>query len=527
MPTWGCDACYLFGRNRNHPIGRCAACTRELPLRKLYCRLCWCQARLDAKAVTRSPAQAPHLAPHLPCVRHHQLFFADLDLMAKATQAGCPRPGPEAAAAGPATPADGWIQPPLFEIRRDFTRFDRRRHADLANPSLVDARHAARNLGETRGWTPSVTADVDRALVILLSGHVLGETIHHSEVAGALRLRGLSVGRTITVLDHIGLLDDDRTSTFDAWLNRRLHGLTPGIHRDVDSWLRTLHDGGPRTRARANSTVYGYLNETYPVLADWSSRYDHLREVNRDDVLAVRDAVRGKQRENRIVALRSLFRHCRTRGTIFRDPTIRIRISRPTSGPILPLQPDDVDQAVAAAQTDPAVRVVLALAAVHAARPKAIRELRVDDVDLGNRRLSIAGHVRPLDGLTHQVILDWLHYRRERWPNTANPHLIITRHTALDDRPASRWWATEPVRRLTATLERLRVDRQLDEALTHGPDPLHLAAVFGLDEKTAIRYANAARDILETEAERHAIASSLEPKDPAALPDTSGPLGSR
>jgi hypothetical protein len=33
-----------------------------------------------------------------------------------------------------------------------------------------------------------------------------------------------------------------------------------------------------------------------------------------------------------------------------------------------------------------------------------------------------------------------------------------------------------------ATLERLRVDRQLEEALTHGPDPLHLAAVFGIDQ---------------------------------------------
>jgi hypothetical protein len=29
--------------------------------------------------------------------------------------------------------------------------------------------------------------------------------------------------------------------------------------------------------------------------------------------------------------------------------------------------------------------------------------------------------------------------------------------------------------------------------------------VFGLDDKTAIRYANAARQLLETEAERHAI----------------------
>jgi hypothetical protein len=43
-----------------------------------------------------------------------------------------------------------------------------------------------------------------------------------------------------------------------------------------------------------------------------------------------------------------------------------------------------------------------------------------------------------------------------------------------------------------------RVDRQLEEALVHGPDPLHLAEVFGLDEKTAIRYANSARALLET-----------------------------
>lgn len=47
-----------------------------------------------------------------------------------------------------------------------------------------------------------------------------------------------------------------------------------------------------------------------------------------------------------------------------------------------------------------------------------------------------------------------------------------------------------------ATLERLRVDRQLDEAMTHGPDPLHLAEVFGLDEKTAMRHADSARQLL-------------------------------
>ncbi|MFI0743185.1 hypothetical protein ACH4PU_34685 [Streptomyces sp. NPDC021100] len=36
----------------------------------------------------------------------------------------------------------------------------------------------------------------------------------------------------------------------------------------------------------------------------------------------------------------------------------------------------------------------------------------------------------------------------------------------------------------------------------HGPDPLPLAEVFGLDEKTAIRYANSARILLEQAAEQ-------------------------
>jgi len=56
------------------------------------------------------------------------------------------------------------------------------------------------------------------------------------------------------------------------------------------------------------------------------------------------------------------------------------------------------------------------------------------------------------------------------------------------------------------------VDRQLEEALAQGPDPLHLAAVFGLDPKTAIRYAETARQLLQTAAEEQDPAGSHEPK---------------
>jgi hypothetical protein len=137
----------------------------------------------------------------------------------------------------------------------------------------------------------------------------------------------------------------------------------------------------------------------------------------------------------------------------------------------------------------------------------------LDDVDLGNRRLTAAGRVRPIDEFTHQVLLEWLDYRRRRWPNTANPHLIINEQSALGTRPVSRFFfAQQKLRGQAATLERLRVDRQQEEALAHGPDPLHLAAVFGLDPKTAIRYAENARALLATTAEEQDPAGSDEPK---------------
>jgi len=41
---------------------------------------------------------------------------------------------------------------------------------------------------------------------------------------------------------------------------------------------------------------------------------------------------------------------------------------------------------------------------------------------------------------------------------------------------------------------------------------LHLAAMFGLDPKTAIRYAENARQLLITAAEEHDPASSGEPR---------------
>ncbi|MEV6415945.1 hypothetical protein [Kribbella sp. NPDC051718] len=213
-----------------------------------------------------------------------------------------------------------------------------------------------------------------------------------------------------------------------------------------------------------------------------------------------------------MTALRSLFGHCKRTGTIFGNPTTKLPKGIWCYRALVPLQPDDITDAVTKVNqtSTPLPRLVLALAAIQAARTGDIRTLQLDDVDLGNRRITIAGVTRPLDNLTYQAIREWLDHRNNLWPHSANPHLIISRQTAMETKPVTSSWLNQPVRGLPATIERLRQDRHLDEAITHGFDPLHLAAVFGVTAPTAIRYAAAARELLQTDP-THADAADQPP----------------
>jgi hypothetical protein len=94
----------------------------------------------------------------------------------------------------------------------------------------------------------------------------------------------------------------------------------------------------------------------------------------------------------------------------------------------------------------------------------------------------------------------------------SGPAASSSRSPRWSIRQVSTLWGKKELRGKAATLERLRIDRQLQEGLDHGPDPLHLAAVFGLDPKTAIRYAESARLLLTTIAEEQDPASSTEPR---------------
>ena len=505
-PSYGsqsyCRACYDF--TRRYGRGPCASCQRVIAVKKGHCRLCWLQAGITAAGRRRL------IAEDFATAGYWQLSLAGMSRLGGTGPARQAPPDPPA----PPAPASGWTQLQL-SAPGESLHFDKRHWAASAitGPALEQARRIARNLAAARGWNDRIITETSRALAVVLAGHQPGDMIAWSQLPAALHRRDLSITRTAEILALAGLLDDDRIPSFTSLAQERLALLPAPMAADVRDWLRTRSQGGPRSRPRDEHTVRMNFNRVHPLLLNWAGHYVHLREVTTADVTAATRLLHGSLRRQTLTALRSLFGHCKKTGTIFRDPTRGARDGQHPLILIQPLQPAEIDQATSAALT-PAARLAVALAAVHAARPKTIRELHLSDVDLANRRLVIAGMARPLDDLTASLLLAWLQHRGRRWPGTANPHLIINQQTAMTTRAVSENWLTTSCRGLTATLERLRVDRQLEEALTCGADPLHLAAVFGTSDTTAIKYAAIARQLKESTAEQQAPSSSREPKDP-------------
>ena len=209
------------------------------------------------------------------------------------------------------------------------------------------------------------------------------------------------------------------------------------------------------------------------------------------------------------------------------DPTRHLSGGRGAGRTVLPMTAEEIRAAGQAAVT-PAQRLAIALAAVHAARPTAIRELTLDDIDLPSRRITLAGHRQRLGELTRNALLAWLEYRRAAWPNTANRHVLVSRISALGSEPVSADFLDKHQLR-GIFLERIRRDRILQEALAVGADPLHLVLVFNIDHTNAMAYANAAATFSPAQPNRHchAARNRHEGTMPSARAGARGPPWAR
>jgi site-specific recombinase XerD len=494
--SWGRFAGYMCigcaALRRKHGTGTCPGCSRDVPLDRGFCRLCRNQAILNVRS--QSPWAKPDDDDRRAAARKGlQLFFAG---MQRSLQSGQRRPHEQGTPCGSEkqfprlrlVPAST-VQLRLFDGARDV-RGARLAGRDSVDPELSEyARGYIEDLATARGWSAATLEDVRAGALLMIAVHGRDERVRASTVV-QLGERLLPVGPIREVLALLGLLDDDRADTLEAWISSQLDGLPGQIRDEVTAWLGELREGGPRSRPRADGTVHTYLGAVLPFLAECATRYSTLRQVTTSD-LQEWVAKETAARHLRASAARSLFRVLKTRRLVFTDPARRLPSARRRLRVPVPLPPG-TDALIGNAVLDsPRIRLVVALIGVHALTNSEITAIRVDDVSPHELMLAVRGSARPLEAFTASAIDGYLGWRRARWPRTANPHLIITRTTAgstsqVDPSTIRRW-----LKGIT-TPTALRQSCLLWEAEVSGGDPLILASMFGIATQTSLRYTDAA-----------------------------------
>lgn len=500
----GCRSCYSWGIlaypdrchpcvawKKAHPVGTCSGCDgTDVGLKRGYCRLCWLQAARNA-----GPYNTQRLLAHDERFQCHQLEFTNMRFALRRKDGKRPLWRPRREPDIIPDPPAGQMALIALLPQRKPPPAALRRLIDNSLPHTTVVLRRAQSFGAAHGWPNTTIEAVQETLAVLLAHRAPGDTVRRTELESLPR-RIRCTMRIVQVLEDLDMYIDDRHDKLMHLIERRTSNLPATFAHDIETWMRHLAKGDNRTAPRSWKTVLEYSRRIQPAITAWVSRCDNLREVT---PLMAHDALyrsgSSNGTANLFVALRSLFRHLKRSGRIFVNPMNGIHLGAQTLAPIIPLSVEDYQRLVTQAST-PIHRLVLALAGVHAAGPAQIRALRLEHVDIWNRRLTISGIERRMDDLTHTIVLDWLVYRRETWPATANPHLVISLLSARSTAPVSPTYLNTLLRPSGVTIDQIRMDRQLEEALIYGPDPLHLQRLFGMSDSTAMRYARNARHLI-------------------------------
>jgi integrase len=374
-------------------------------------------------------------------------------------------------------------------LRRQ-ARAPRHRVRAVLSPAARQLIDGLASYGQARGWTPGTARRARRAVTaVLASSHDLGQPPWDTgTLERLLNQRHLTALRAIEFLTDQGLARGNPQAALRAWLTARLAALPAPIADQVRTWAEALQGRGPRAgRPRQASTIQGYLRVLQAPLASWSARYESLRQVTTGDLTAELAPLSGATRLLALTAMRSLFSTLKASRVLFTNPATPLTGPGIQPPPVLPL--DDSQRARLLGRAhDPAGRLIVLLAGVHALRPSDIRALTLDNADPAAGTLHLGGRTRPLDQLTAEHLHAWLHARSTRWPATANPHLLINQSTGGGTSPVNRDYIQQAMRRAGITARDLRAGRLHDEAHASGGDPLQLTHLFGISDPAAIRY---------------------------------------
>ncbi|MFE9637262.1 hypothetical protein [Streptomyces sp. NPDC006463] len=244
---------------------------------------------------------------------------------------------------------------------------------------------------EAQGWSPALRERVLRSLYLLAAVHGPHENIKASAVATLPRQRAArAITRVTEVLAHLALLD--------AWIQRRLSNVHPEIRAEALVWIHIVRHGGPRRRPRSTATVRNQVMASIPFLLDCSKRYRTLRQVTRAGLAEWLSQCAAPH--NEAVALRNMFKTLRSQRLLFANPARGLSLgARPASVPT-PLSLEAIQTLTAAAEDDPALKLLIALIGIHALYPHQVRELPLAAIDFTGGRLIHGDIDHPLDAFT-------------------------------------------------------------------------------------------------------------------------------
>ena len=497
-PVWFGDRCERCKRRAAAPAGPCGDCGKQVArLWSGRCRSCDAKSR-EVTGACRDCGDLTRLASGL--CRACRLFRW---VHPAGTCPWCGRQQPIGAAG-----ACRSCQCAARAARALGKRARAPRPRPVLDPAARRLLDELAGYGQARGWAPDTLRRARRAVTAVLAGgeHLGQPPWQAPDIQRFLNDRNLVALRAIEFLTDQGLARGNPQAALQEWLAAWLAALPAPVAAEVRTWTEALQGRGPRAgRARQDRTIQGYLRVLQGPLARWAARYASLRQVTTGDLTAELTGLTGATRLLALSAMRSLFGTLKTRRILFTNPAAPLTGRQVPPAPVLPLE-DGLRAGLLGRLHEPAERLIVLLAGVHALRPAGICALTLDDADPAAGTLRVNGRARPLDQLTAENLRAWLTARRARWPVTANPHLLINQSTGGGLEPVSRHYIHATMRGLGTTAQDLRAERLLAEAQASGGDPLQLTRLFGISDPIAIRYCAEAGPL-----ERDAQASPARP----------------
>ncbi|MFI6449116.1 tyrosine recombinase XerC [Kitasatospora sp. NPDC050543] len=394
----------------------------------------------------------------------------------------------------------------LFALDRDWARVGLLSADQLpvltgqAERLLADFTRASRGQSRLVDPNPHGHTAMLRALRIVVAWLGVAAPIRERDLRTLAALdNNISGQRVIWFLAEQGLLEPDPSRHADIHMpaiEAKLRQLPAPMAEELRCWVKVLKGQGRLQHPTQNSQrIRTDLGRALPVLQEWAGRVESLREITPEDFTAALKARQGSQARSVHYVFRSIFRALRQERLIFRDPTRGISLPAVVTLPN-PLPSDQLAGLLERAR-GPLAQLLVALVAVHAVPPSEAAQIRLGDVDLARGRLVLRRgyrrHTVYLDALTVELIGAWLRERRQAWPTSSNPYLLVSSQTALDiaGPPISGFLQSYAFKQVGTTARALWQDRLLFEA-QQTADPLHLMRLFGVSDSTAMKYVHAA-----------------------------------